>query len=107
MNLLGFSTRLLRSKICPTQPASDWWKSARFRAVFWAQAGCGQSGLSHPTCQRVTRAVGRLVVITANICKVEHQPTILFSEEMYGYNFENRHHWRNRGNSCLSYQITW
>jgi len=44
-----------------TQRAPDWWESARFQAVFWAQAGSVKAAVSCPAHQRVTQAVGLLV----------------------------------------------
>jgi len=45
----------------PTQRAPDWWESARFQAVFWAQAGSVKATLPRPAHQRVTPAVSPLI----------------------------------------------
>jgi len=40
-----------------TQRAPDWWESARFQAVFWAQSWFRQSGVvaSHPPAGNASR----------------------------------------------------
>ena len=49
---------IVSSTICsPTQRAPDWWESARFQAVFVAQAGSVKAALSRPAYQRVTPTV--------------------------------------------------
>ncbi len=42
------------------QGAPDWWESARFQAVFLAQAGSGKATFSRPAHPRVTHTVGWL-----------------------------------------------
>jgi hypothetical protein len=41
-----------------TQRTPDWWESARFRALFVASSWFRQNGVSRPSHQRVTQAVG-------------------------------------------------
>jgi hypothetical protein len=45
-----------------TQRAPNWWESPRFQAGSWLEAGSAKAALPRPTHQRVTQAVGHLLL---------------------------------------------